>query len=402
MLGGLATAGLITYYLPLCDGEGRQMSYGIAEEFLRLSVRHYPEADIPESWRKSAGQLDPDYAEARRAARYETRFSPGYMALLLEETLREAGVRILYDTRICGVITAKEQVNQQGGFQTAADLEAYTRKLGAAGMTVQQILIENDGGRGAVSGKTFIDATGSAALFRYAGAPVREHGQGNILASWYYYLKDGRQILREMGAAPSIMKELTQAGDAEGGADGTAKDLRWYSGTDGQSVSDFIADTHRKILDDLRAKDREVTILPTMPQLRMTRCMEGAYELKETETDVSFADSIGMCGDWRKRGMRYEIPYRCLYNEKFANLWAAGRCISVDDGMWDISRVIPPSAVTGEAAGTAAALVATAGRGEGDSAAGKSDSLKASTLPYEQLAAALRAQGQRLTFAETE
>ena len=77
MLGGLATAGLITYYLPLCDGEGRQMSYGIAEEFLRLSVRHYPEADIPESWKKNGG-LDPDYAEARRAVRYETRFSPGY------------------------------------------------------------------------------------------------------------------------------------------------------------------------------------------------------------------------------------------------------------------------------------------------------------------------------------
>ncbi len=411
MLGGLATAGLITYYLPLCDGEGRQMSYGIAEEFLRLSVRHYPEADIPESWRKNAGSsmaanagggLDPDYAEARRAVRYETRFSPGYMALLLEETLREAGVRIHYDTRICGVITAKAQVDLPGGIQTAAELEAYTRKLGAAGTVIRQILIENDSGRGAVGGKAFIDATGGAALFRYAGAPVRDHGQGNILASWYYYLKDGRQILREMGAAPSIMKDLAQEGDAEGSSYGAAGDLRWYSGTDGQSVSDFIADTHRKILDDLRAQDREVTILPTMPQLRMTRCMKGAYELKETENDVSFADSIGMCGDWRKRGMRYEIPYRCLYNGKFANLWAAGRCISVDDGMWDVSRVIPPSAVTGEAAGTAAALVVSAERREGDSAAGKSDSLTAATLPYEELAAALRAQGQRLTFEETK
>ncbi|MCR5134107.1 MAG: FAD-dependent oxidoreductase, partial [Clostridiales bacterium] len=161
LLGGLATAGLITYYLPLCDGEGRQMSYGIAEEFLRLSVRHYPEADIPEGWKKN-GRLDPDYAEARRAVRYETRFSPGYMALLLEETLREAGVRILYDTRICGVITAKAQVDLPGGIQTAAELEAYTRKLGAAGTVVRQILIENDSGRGAIEGRAFIDATGSA------------------------------------------------------------------------------------------------------------------------------------------------------------------------------------------------------------------------------------------------
>lgn len=32
MLGGLATAGLVTIYLPLCDGMGRQVSFGLAEE----------------------------------------------------------------------------------------------------------------------------------------------------------------------------------------------------------------------------------------------------------------------------------------------------------------------------------------------------------------------------------
>ena len=40
LLGGLATAGLVTVYLPLCDGLGRQVSFGIAEELLRLSVKH--------------------------------------------------------------------------------------------------------------------------------------------------------------------------------------------------------------------------------------------------------------------------------------------------------------------------------------------------------------------------
>ena len=34
----------------------------------------------------------------------------------------------------------------------------------------------------------------------------------------------------------------------------------------------------------------------------------------------------------------------------------AGRCISVDDEMWEITRVIPACGVTGEAAGTAAAM----------------------------------------------
>lgn len=38
VLGGLGTAGLITYYLPLCDGLGHQVSFGLAEELLRLSI----------------------------------------------------------------------------------------------------------------------------------------------------------------------------------------------------------------------------------------------------------------------------------------------------------------------------------------------------------------------------
>ena len=32
LLGGLGTLGLITIYLPLCDGYGHQVSFGIAEE----------------------------------------------------------------------------------------------------------------------------------------------------------------------------------------------------------------------------------------------------------------------------------------------------------------------------------------------------------------------------------
>ena len=38
MLGGLGTAGLITIYLPLCDGVGHQVSFGIADELFRLSI----------------------------------------------------------------------------------------------------------------------------------------------------------------------------------------------------------------------------------------------------------------------------------------------------------------------------------------------------------------------------
>lgn len=40
LLGGLATAGLISWYEPLCDHQGEQMIGGIAEELLRLSIAY--------------------------------------------------------------------------------------------------------------------------------------------------------------------------------------------------------------------------------------------------------------------------------------------------------------------------------------------------------------------------
>ena len=63
-----------------------------------------------------------------------------------------------------------------------------------------------------------------------------------------------------------------------------------------------------------------------------------------------------MFSDWRKRGPVYELPYSTLYAKTVKNLITAGRCISVTEAMWDITRVIPVCAVSGQAAGTAAAL----------------------------------------------
>lgn len=48
-LGGLATNGLISWYEPLCDGEGNQMVKGIAEELIKLSVK-YSFDNLPEKW----------------------------------------------------------------------------------------------------------------------------------------------------------------------------------------------------------------------------------------------------------------------------------------------------------------------------------------------------------------
>ena len=75
-----------------------------------------------------------------------------------------------------------------------------------------------------------------------------------------------------------------------------------------------------------------------------------------TENHVYQPDSVGMVSDWRKRGPVYEVPYGSLYSAQVKNLICAGRCTAAQEDMWDLMRVIPCCAVTGEAAGTAAAL----------------------------------------------
>ena len=47
ILGGLGTSGLVTIYLPLCDGRGNQLSYGLAEELLKVSIEHGHEESTP-------------------------------------------------------------------------------------------------------------------------------------------------------------------------------------------------------------------------------------------------------------------------------------------------------------------------------------------------------------------
>jgi len=93
----------------------------------------------------------------------------------------------------------------------------------------------------------------------------------------------------------------------------------------------------------------------------MTRRLKGRFEMEESDAGQWHDDAIGMVGHWRKKGLVYSIPWRALTAVETANLAVAGRCISVGITGWDITRIIPACAVTGEAAGTAAALAADQG-----------------------------------------
>ena len=93
----------------------------------------------------------------------------------------------------------------------------------------------------------------------------------------------------------------------------------------------------------------------------MTRCVQGRVVLDDTAPHCHEPRSIGMISNWRKPGPVYELPFDILQGTRVPNLYAAGRCVSVTDAMWDLTRVIPACAVTGEAAGLAAAMHARDG-----------------------------------------
>ena len=136
---------------------------------------------------------------------------------------------------------------------------------------------------------------------------------------------------------------------------------RRFQGLDGRELSEMVQLAHDIILEDILAhqefeENYFPTTIPTIPQVRMTRRIKGCYEMKTSDERKDFIDSIGMIGNWKKRGPVYEIPFSALHGNNVKNLITAGRCISAEDAMWDVTRVIPACAVTGQAAGTAAAI----------------------------------------------
>lgn len=324
-LGGLATLGLVTIYLPICDGKGRQVSFGIAEELLKLSIKHGCEGRYPKAWLEGAST-----EEKASGQRYMVDYNGPTFMILAEQLLLKEGVEILYGTSVCAV-----NVN---------------------GKKADTLFIENKSGRSAVKVKSVVDSSGDADIFALAGAKTINFGQGNILAAWYFATENGKYTIHPVGCCDVPDKDKDKRPETE------LLINRRFSGLDGKELSEMVQLSHEKVLSDFmkdgKTPDREYALstIATIPQVRMTRRPDGKFTLDDTDDHKYFEDSIGLISDWRKPGPIYEVPFRCLYGDDLCNVVAAGRCISNTDAMWDITRVIPCCSVTGQAAGTAAAM----------------------------------------------
>ena len=237
---------------------------------------------------------------------------------LAEKLLLDSGIEILYGAEVCDSV-----------------------KEGACLIAV--ICLQREGFI-AYEADAFVDASGDAVLFGLAGEQTHLYPLGNRQAAWYYACETGSNGLRILGSAPLPGERI------EGGLNGYTSPEKSMLMTEARKwiISDFLtrgahSDTHA------------LTTLPTIPQVRMSRRIVGKACMHLDDAFKTSPQSIGLISNWRVSGPVYEMPMDSLCGT-VENLYAAGRIISTDDEMWDIIRAIPCCAVSGEAAGIAAAM----------------------------------------------
>lgn len=322
-LGGLATEGLISWYEPLCDGEGRQMIYGIAEELIRLAVK-YSFDNLPERWGGTG-------KNAPRNHRFSTDFSPTVFSAALDSYVLESGVKIRFDTLATYPVMDKN--------------------------VCKGVIAESIDGREFFEANAVIDATGNASVMQRAGVPTVV-GENYMTYIAHYYDMDMVKKLAADGDVCAFRKWMNTGSDMFG--NGHPDGMRKLTGVTAEDITDYMIAGKKSLLARLEQRDKnsyDVMSIPTMPQLRTIRRIVGKTDFC-AEDGRTFDDSIGNCGDFRPSGIgkHYQIPFGALYNENFPNLFAAGRIISAPQGDgWEVARVIPVCAMTGEAAGKAAA-----------------------------------------------
>ena len=260
LLGGLGTAGLVTIYLPLCDGFGHQVSFGIAEELLKLSITYGAENNYPKNWLDNIG------TRTETDNRYQVQYNAQVFAILAEKLLLENGVDIFYGSYVVDVSVESNRITT--------------------------LYVENKSGRTAYPIRSVVDATGDCDIAHFAGAPTTTFKQGNVLAAWYYYTDEQGYKLQGLGA--SDVPEEEKNGSEE-------KHLtdRRFTGLDGKELSEMVCLSHQATLNhwlEKRKLDKTTVLstIATIPQIRMTRKIVGEYELTHTEAHTYFEDSVGM------------------------------------------------------------------------------------------------------------
>ncbi len=325
-LGGLWTGGLV---LPLLSTHAvdknmrsKQVIHGVGGEMAKRLK------DMGMAIHKTNPVVDPE------AAKY-----------VLDEMIREAGVKMLYHTWGANVIMEGDEL--------------------------KGVFIESKSGRMAVMAKVVIDCTGDGDIFHWAGEQSDE-------------MKYHIGLIHRLGNVDRIDKNKPGYKEMSIGEETPIKGVNWVNmhgendqdGVDMLNLSRLQMKYRKEIWESVQEISKtpgyeKVFLVDTASQMgvRMSRIVDGEYKLtlEDTMTFKSYDDAIGVSGAWTsmlykgKRVLKHERPYwqiplRSLIPKNTENLLVAGRCFCFERDLVEDTRVIGTCLITGQGAGAAAGL----------------------------------------------
>ena len=240
------------------------------------------------------------------------------------------------------------------------------------GNKVLGVVFESKQGRQAILAKQIVDATGDGDILFSAGGDYRQitHGIGHVvrLANMDRItakappkdsdgnLKPGRWPMRSNEGNPS-----TWWGSTGTGPKGNGLDVRELTAAE----IGFRKDWWEHVAEMRKEPGWEqVFIANTCSQIgpRVTRLIatEAVVDRAEYKRSRHPADTVGVFGEDGLHKAPLYVPYRQLVPKGLENVLCAGRMLGAPDTC-DTFRLICPCFVTGQAAGTAAALCAQSG-----------------------------------------
>lgn len=318
-LGGLWTGGCV---LPVIDVYGKakqggreQAIHGFMSEITsKLSAMdmliHKGEMPVP----------DPE------AAKY-----------VLEQMVHEAGVRVLYNCQGANVIMSGDRIDC--------------------------IIVETKSGRVAIKAKCFVDCSGDGDLLEWSGEDfeLRSH---HIGAMWRCGNMSNWKNPKDATPIDSVKYFWWRGEEEQNGLD-------VYNVTRMQfNIRRHIWESLKKIQKMPGCENAFILDSGTLPGVRITRVLNSVCNVDYDKSlhYAEYEDCVGMSGGDVTLVYRdampgverpvWQIPYRSLTPKRVQNLLVAGRCFGFDQDMVYDAREVGTCFVTGQAAGTAAAVSA--------------------------------------------
>ena len=317
ILGGLGTLGLINLFVPLDNGRGKQIIFGLCEKWVKLSAK-YGYDTIPDEW-KNGEPKEPTLV------RYCQRYSPYIFAIQLMEEVKNAGADLLFDCMVCDPVMENN--------------------------ICKGVLTESKSGTLYFECKMIIDTTGDCDILRRGNVPTV------IGDNFFSYF--GKKVSLD-SCKKAIEKEdinyaftTVSGGNINLFGDNQPTNVPRYSGTTVEEVTDYLVRNQSLMLEKLKNSDRssrDIAMLPLMPQFRTTARLDGDYTFSLDDVYKHFDDSICAINDFEHRDHLFEVPLRCICRHDYPNILTAGRSVSARGYGWDLVRVIPPAIITGQAA----------------------------------------------------